>query len=320
MARLRTVLRLTTEKLSFSNFLNLKCCCFIPNVNDLISSINFQKIIPKANFFKSSEVLRHLNEEANKTRSGKDQEYTCGTTFLQRPHRLTKNKEPLQDPVFLKDDNEIYSEFLECMMKEAYVQNVTENEDSSIFSIKNDSDDECDVPELISIEQRDESNDFFHAEMNDEKKKKNIDMNVKTHGRNEDFCFNIELDNEVIFIKNQLKVVDLMPSVLKTSLEKITNHISEVIPILNSKLTENMTGNTIIEEDMKIPTENDINERNIKDLTNEEINDNFNEVASEENIILESVELEALPLPQIEYAREIEAKMVIICYILLDSF
>lgn len=49
--------------------------------------INFQKIIPKANIFKSSEVFRHINEEAKKTFSEKDKEAKRWTTFLQKPNR-----------------------------------------------------------------------------------------------------------------------------------------------------------------------------------------------------------------------------------------
>lgn len=56
-------------------------------------SINFQRIIPKAGLFKSSEVFKQLNEEAIKTKADKDKEVKKWTTFLQKPNRpIPKSK------------------------------------------------------------------------------------------------------------------------------------------------------------------------------------------------------------------------------------
>lgn len=49
--------------------------------------VNFQKIIPKSGLFKSSEVFKHLNAEAIKTKDEKDKETKRWTTFLQKPDR-----------------------------------------------------------------------------------------------------------------------------------------------------------------------------------------------------------------------------------------
>ncbi|KAG4078071.1 hypothetical protein HA402_002122 [Bradysia odoriphaga] len=52
-----------------------------------VIGVNFNRIIPKAGLFKSSEVFKHLNEEAMKTKADKDQETKKWTTFLQKPNR-----------------------------------------------------------------------------------------------------------------------------------------------------------------------------------------------------------------------------------------
>lgn len=59
--------------------------------------INFQRIIPKANIFKSSEVFKHLNEEAMKSRADKEKEVKRWTTFLQKPNRPIPKPKNLMD-------------------------------------------------------------------------------------------------------------------------------------------------------------------------------------------------------------------------------
>lgn len=55
--------------------------------------------MPKANIFKSSEVFKHLNEEAMKTRSDKEKEVKRWTTFLQKPNRpIPKPKSEIDKP------------------------------------------------------------------------------------------------------------------------------------------------------------------------------------------------------------------------------
>lgn len=55
--------------------------------------------MPKANIFKSSEVFKHLNEEAMKTRADKEKEVKRWTTFLQKPNRpIPKPKSDLDKP------------------------------------------------------------------------------------------------------------------------------------------------------------------------------------------------------------------------------
>ncbi|XP_037047059.1 uncharacterized protein LOC119081915 isoform X2 [Bradysia coprophila] len=62
-----------------------------------VIGVNFQRIIPKAGLFKSSEVFKHLNEEAMKTKADKDQETKKWTTFLQKPNRpVPKNRLDLE--------------------------------------------------------------------------------------------------------------------------------------------------------------------------------------------------------------------------------
>lgn len=52
-----------------------------------VFSVNFQRMIPKAGFFKSSEVFKQLNEEAIKTKADRDKDVKKWTTFLQKPNR-----------------------------------------------------------------------------------------------------------------------------------------------------------------------------------------------------------------------------------------
>lgn len=55
--------------------------------------------MPKVNIFKSSEVFKHLNEEAMKTRSDKEKEVKRWTTFLQKPNRpIPKPKSEIDKP------------------------------------------------------------------------------------------------------------------------------------------------------------------------------------------------------------------------------
>lgn len=62
----------------------------------LDSSVNFNKIIPKASAIKSSAVLRELNEEAVKTVEDKQNDARKWTKFLQKPDRpIPKSKEQL---------------------------------------------------------------------------------------------------------------------------------------------------------------------------------------------------------------------------------
>lgn len=59
--------------------------------------MNFQRIIPKATIFKNSDVFKHLNEEAIKTKAEKDKETKKWTTFLQKPDRpIPKSKADLE--------------------------------------------------------------------------------------------------------------------------------------------------------------------------------------------------------------------------------
>lgn len=65
----------------------------------LFCRINFQRIMPKANIFKSSEVFKQLNEEAMKTRADKEKEVKRWTTFLQKPNRpIPKPKSQIDMP------------------------------------------------------------------------------------------------------------------------------------------------------------------------------------------------------------------------------
>lgn len=60
-------------------------------------SVNFQRIMPKSCFFKGSEVLKQLNEEAIKTKKDKDKEVRKWTTFLQKPDRpIPKSRQQLE--------------------------------------------------------------------------------------------------------------------------------------------------------------------------------------------------------------------------------
>lgn len=60
--------------------------------------VNFKKIIPKSGLFKSSEVFKHLNAEAIKTKAEKDSEIKRWTTFLQKPDRpVPKSKLDLEN-------------------------------------------------------------------------------------------------------------------------------------------------------------------------------------------------------------------------------
>lgn len=59
--------------------------------------VNFQKIIPKSGLFKSSEVFKHLNDEAVKTKTEKDNESKRWTTFMQTPNRpIPKSPQQLE--------------------------------------------------------------------------------------------------------------------------------------------------------------------------------------------------------------------------------
>ena len=54
--------------------------------------------MPKSNVFKSSEVFRHLNEEAIKTKAEKENEVKRWTTFLQKPDRpVPKSKQDIEN-------------------------------------------------------------------------------------------------------------------------------------------------------------------------------------------------------------------------------
>lgn len=59
--------------------------------------VNFQKIIPKSGLFKSSEVFKHLNDEAVKTKTEKENESKRWTTFMQTPNRpIPKSSQQLE--------------------------------------------------------------------------------------------------------------------------------------------------------------------------------------------------------------------------------
>lgn len=210
-----------------------------------IFSVNFQKIMPKANIFKSSEVLKHLNEETFRRRLEKEESTFC-STFLQKPNRPPKTKES-QNAISPKEETEIFFPILECVSNTFCVEQFNEHEienvdESQSLELQNESDDDDgDIPDLIVIQQKDSNQE---VSIQNEEDTKSIDENVE----NNECCENNENDIEkqqlnqninqekIDIIKKQLEVLGQMPSTLESTLEIVSKHISEVFLKLNGLL------------------------------------------------------------------------------------
>ncbi|XP_055313334.1 uncharacterized protein LOC129574841 isoform X2 [Sitodiplosis mosellana] len=137
-------------------------------LEDNVIGVNFQKIMPMSNIFKSSEVLKHLNEEVKFANIRKKYEGERESTFLQKPNRpVPKGKNEQQEHQELNSTIGHIEETKKFIISEIETINIHEESNKFMeelhdrvdlasieFDANNDNDnDEDEMPDLLQCEQ-----------------------------------------------------------------------------------------------------------------------------------------------------------------------
>lgn len=257
------------------------------------SSINFQRIMPKANIFKSSEVFKHLNEEAIKTKADKDKEVKRWTTFLQKPNRpvpvpkweqdkpyqepyrvkIVKQPKPKCDPKRTPTPPQI---FLESSTHEVEpVQNEAPNvaaPNASEIDISNIHDDDVPELEVCDTQPEQEISEIENVASNEDKVEElfesvngsNTDAETEAdvgliQGENDDILSISEsaLEKQLADVQKQLEALSHLPSTIQATLEAVTKQIAEIMPAFKIRTSVDITGSLNEEQSIKLTEEFD---------------------------------------------------------------
>lgn len=290
----------------------------------LFSRINFQKIMPKSSYFKSSEVFKTLNEEAIKTKADRDKEVKRWTTFLQKPDRpipkprserekpatepyrvmIVKQPKPKCDPKRPSTPpSEVEEKSNEATNDE---ETVKENGES-----KNEQDEiqaEVDgvvseVTEATNLEQPNAEN---VAKITSEKEE-NVngdDQNVTVNGDSESKAEKVEneienaspkmryadddqLNQRLVEVQNQLAALSTLPSTIQATLEAVSRQLNELMPAFKIRTSIDITGTMNDTTEMTLSEEIDI-EKESNDI---ETTENGTETMETGNSIKETGEV-----------------------------
>lgn len=238
----------------------------MPYIN--VYSVNFQRIMPKANIFKSSEVFKHLNAEAMKTRADKEQETKRWTTFLQKPDRpIPKSKAELERErrqaeayriVIRKQPKprcapnrtpsppkplEIATEPLPEPEQQTVVETIPvavdrQVSDEDVTEAVADSE----VPNLEQIDTAENGQVESNAELvENNARAENVNESVENLPTNIDECKKTEeellIEKQLVDVQKQLMALSTLPLTIQATLDAVTRQLAEIMPTMKLQTT-----------------------------------------------------------------------------------
>lgn len=210
-------------------------------------SINFNRIIPKSNMFKSSEVLTYLNDEAIQRKE--EMNFQNDSAFLQRSKKsISESEESLEEKSHLLfKDEKLYG---------------TPEEFEELPHLK-----KCDKTEECRIEQKDidiahpvefssdnnksgadqeDGNIFKDSEYHHKKKSDTYEENVITsnildchHEADMDNMSHEDISKQISNIQNQILKLSNLPSIIQTAIDDISKQVLELMPAIQDNRTIN---------------------------------------------------------------------------------
>lgn len=230
--------------------------------------------MPKANIFKSSEVFKHLNAEAMKTRAKKEQETKRWTTFLQKPDRpVPKSKAELEHerrqanayrvvihkqpkprcapnrtptpPLQIESAAEIEPLIAQLIVENDAPTNV-ETEDI------NETIGDTEVPNLEQIEngaQIDETNEQIDAttvadntiQQTDESIVENSEPTITENNEPTKTEEELLIEKQLADVQKQLMALSTLPLTIQATLDAVTKQLADIMPTMKLQ-APNKTG------------------------------------------------------------------------------
>lgn len=220
----------------------------------VIYRVNFQKIIPKSGLFKSSEVFKHLNDEAVKTKSEKENESKRWTTFMQTPNRpipkspqqleserrqklryqikICKQPKPKCDPN--REPSPEKPKIIEPepeSVKEVVKEQIVEQVESVIEP------EEVKLEELVSSEIKEEVESqevnvgaVEAEEVADEETAEETVEPIRIKSEEEQM-----LEKQLSDVQKQLLALSTLPLTIQATLDAVTKQLAQLMPALNQQ-------------------------------------------------------------------------------------
>lgn len=233
--------------------------------------------MPKANIFKSSEVFKHLNAEAMKTKADKEQETKRWTTFLQKPDRpILKSKAELERE---RRQAEAYRivirkqpkprcapnrspsppkpvEIVAEPVPEPEHQTVMETAPSAVESQAADEDvpvADSEVPNLEQIENAVEKNgdasENTETAENVNETVENPPENTETEENQAKECKKTEeellIEKQLADVQKQLLALSTLPLTIQATLDAVTRQLAEIMPTMKLQSPADVTRNGV---------------------------------------------------------------------------
>lgn len=249
--------------------------------------MNFRKIIPMANLFKSSEVLKHLNEGAVKTKFDMENEYS---TFLKKPN---KNSQPDHDicgrhniffeydiydknnfkDVYLKEENDDitddYPTLLKCEEEEQYIADASQLLKNSMSNIsflnaEYKDNDHMNITVNEAVQTTDEAVDEAANEIPCVFNYDTVEKIGDKYKLKEDIY---DMENKLFFVQTQLKELSELPISIQATIENLKRQIAEIEPMVShqSMIEEINRNETFTEQILNVENEKEqINTVNVQ--------------------------------------------------------
>lgn len=226
--------------------------------------------MPKANIFKSSEVFKHLNAEAMKTKAEKEQETKRWTTFLQKPdrpipkskaqleqerrqalaYRVVISKQPkprcapnrtptpprqIEEPAILSEPN-VQSEPQQAAdAVESNVENENVNEtigDSEVPNLEQ-SENGVQIDESTQSTTAEAQNEVTAADdTTDEQTESNNENSDKTENKPEKTDEELLIEKQLADVQKQLMALSTLPLTIQATLDAVTRQLADIMPTM----------------------------------------------------------------------------------------
>lgn len=230
------------------------------------SRVDFQRLIPKASIFKSSEVFKQLNEEARKTKTEKENEQRKWTTFLQKPDRpIPKSKADLEWEARIPYRVKIVKQAKpKCdpnrpptPPEEKKSQEVVIAEEKQAVELNGDVTEaakeasETDAPiekiEVENVQQTEIDSEldlsivedgFSHSPSKADQNESNVDeANTETQPEEpKKSPEDILLEKQLADVQKQLSALSSLPSTIQATLDAVAKQLQELVPVIKSKI------------------------------------------------------------------------------------